>query len=64
MSYTAVKRNGESALADLLELLVDGDDDLPDAAEMKLAPGSIAYTADLANIWMLDINRVWQPIGE
>lgn len=41
------------------EYLVADSSDLPDAAEI----GSIAYTADLAHIWMMDLDGSWKEIG-
>ena len=56
------KRNGQPATSDVAEAIVKNKNDLPDAKAERLAPGSLAYTADLKNIWQLDIDRNWVPI--
>lgn len=40
-----------------------GDIGTPPAENTQLAPGSIAYTADMANMWQKDGNGSWVKVG-
>lgn len=41
-----------------------GDIGTPPPENSQLLPGSIAYTADLKNIWQKDNNGQWIKVGE
>ncbi len=45
--------------------MVDGPADIPSppAENSKLAEGSIAYTADLTQMWQKDGNGQWVKVG-
>ena len=53
-----LKHRGQTEVTQDEYLVVDSND-LPDAAEI----GSLAYTADLAHIWMMALDGEWQEIG-
>lgn len=60
---TIVKLNDKTGAANHVEVLVDSSSDLT-ALAGKVTPGSIAYTADLANVWMLNNNHEWVAVVE
>ena len=64
MSYLITRKNGQPTLSDFVEIIVEDKASLPDAQELMLAPGSVAFTAGLKNMWQLDMDRQWVAIIE
>ena len=59
MAYSTIKVGDGFAVAPVSEVLVDSQSDLASLDGLKLAPGSVAYTADMKNVWRLDLNGQW-----
>lgn len=59
MAYSTIKVGDGFAIAPVSEILVDSQSDLASLDDLKLAPGSIAYTADMKSVWRLNLNGQW-----
>ena len=63
MAYKVLKsNNGRSEDANRAEVLIESSADLANLPE-NLAPGSVAYTADMSYIAMKAIDGAWKQIG-
>ena len=62
MSISIVKMNGKPADATLTEYIIDSISDVA-SLPTNVADGSMAYTADLAYIYLLK-NGTWVSAGE
>lgn len=63
MAYKIVKSsNNKTEPDDKCEVLIQSEADLSELPE-KLAPGSVAYKADMSLIYMKDIDGSWKKIG-
>ena len=61
--YKIVKTaGGVQENADKAEVMIQSADDLEDLPE-QLAPGSVAYKADMSLIYMKDVDGTWTQIG-
>lgn len=62
MDYLIVKQIIPSGVSDIVEILVENKNVLPDPQALRISPGSIAYTADLSNVWQLDLRQQWVAV--
>ncbi len=63
MAFQIVKSNhGVPEAQEKCDVLIDSASDLTDLPE-DLSPGSIAYTANMANMYMKAIDGTWTQIG-
>ena len=63
MAWTLIDGNNNIAKdADPMTFMVGSADDLASGPEYDVPVGSIAYTADLANIWQMNQSGNWVAV--
>ena len=63
MAFSVLKStSGTQESANKVEILIDAANDL-NTLPTEYAPGSIAYTADLSQMYMKSLDGTWTRIG-